>query len=102
MSFTRINSWLIKSSDGYEVEILGRTGMIYRGHEGSYFVDSELNAAPNEISVFLDSMYKMTGPDRILVDSQQELVVIRKILLGLAALGLQVEILPIQFRAMIK
>ena len=47
---------LYESSSGYSVEVLGRTGLRYVEHERTFFVDSEVLAAPAGILIYRDSI----------------------------------------------
>lgn len=54
---------LIKSSAGFSVRVLGRTGMRYTEGERSVWIDSEVLAAPGAIAMFKESIRAWEGPD---------------------------------------
>jgi hypothetical protein len=49
---------VIESDAGFSVEVLGRTGMIYREGRRSAFVDSEVLAPGKGIAIFTGSIKK--------------------------------------------
>ena len=49
-------------SDGYSVEVLGRTGLLYREYDRSVFIDSEVLAPPAGILVYRDSIRHWQSP----------------------------------------
>lgn len=98
MSFSAISSWKVLSSDGYEVEVTGRTGTLYRGPEGEYFVDSELTAKENEIAIFADNVLEVREDGQRIATEHNVLPILRKTIAGLVALGLSVEIFPASMR----
>lgn len=54
---------LIKSSSGFTVRVLGRTGLHYSEGDRTVWIDSEVLATPRAIAVHMDSMKVWTSPD---------------------------------------
>jgi hypothetical protein len=53
---------LYESSDGFSVEVLGRTGLCYREAGRQMFVDSEVLTGPSSIAVYKDTIRKWDPP----------------------------------------
>ncbi len=62
-SFTTPRPNVYECSDGYSVEILGRTGIRYHEGNRSIFVDSEVLAPPAGILIYQDSIQSWQLPD---------------------------------------
>jgi hypothetical protein len=60
--FTTPKPNLYVSSDGFSVEVLGRTGLCYREGEKKMFVDSEVLAGPAGMGVYKTSIEKWDSP----------------------------------------
>jgi hypothetical protein len=60
--FTSPRPNLYKSSDGFSVEVLGRTGLCYREADRQMFVDSEVLTGPSGIAVYKDTIQKWDPP----------------------------------------
>jgi len=56
----RVN--VVESSDGYSVEVLGRTGIIYSESGKVMQVDSEVLAGPSGMVIYTDSMNNWDPP----------------------------------------
>ena len=61
--FTSPRPNLYKSSDGFSVEVLGRTGLRYREGDRQMFVDSELLTGPSGMAVYKDTIERWDPPD---------------------------------------
>ena len=60
--FTSQGPNLYKSSDGFSVEVLGRTGLRYREEGRQMFVDSEVVTGPSGMTVYKDTIQKWDPP----------------------------------------
>ena len=61
-SFFMGSSNVYECSDGYSVEVLGRTGLAYREEGRCLFMDSEVLAPPARILVYRDSIRDWRPP----------------------------------------
>ena len=60
--FTTPHPNLYESSDGFSVEVLGRTGLTYRQADREMFVDSEVLAGPAGMVVYRDTINQWKPP----------------------------------------
>lgn len=60
--FTSPRPNLYESSDGFSVEVLGRTGICYREAGRQMFVDSEVLTGPSAMAVYKDTIQKWDPP----------------------------------------
>jgi immunity protein 74 of polymorphic toxin system len=60
--FTSPRRNLYESSDGFSVEVLGRTGLRYREAGRQMFVDSEVLTGPSGMAVYKDTIQKWDPP----------------------------------------
>ena len=60
--FTPSRPNLYKSSDGFSVEVLGRTGLRYCETGRQMFVDSEVLTGPSGMAVYKDTIQKWDPP----------------------------------------
>jgi hypothetical protein len=60
--FTSQGPNLYKSSDGFSVEVLGRTGLRYGEANRQMFVDSEVLTGPYGMAVYKDTIQKWDPP----------------------------------------
>lgn len=58
---TKPGANVISSTDGWEVEILGLTGMTYRDSTGTYAVDSEMLHGEPAFVVIRDGIFRVTA-----------------------------------------
>ena len=61
--FTSQGPNLYKSSDGFSVEVLGRTVLRYREEGRQMFVDSEVLTGPCGMAVYKDTIRKWDSPN---------------------------------------
>lgn len=61
--FTSPRPNLYESSDGFSVEVLGRTGLRYSEGAHQMFVDSEVLIGPSGMAVYKDTIQKWEPPD---------------------------------------
>ncbi len=62
-SIPKVN--VIESSDGYIVEVLGRTGILYKEGDRYIHIDSEVLAGPSGVVVYTDSIKSWCGPNEV-------------------------------------
>jgi hypothetical protein len=60
--FTSSRLNLYESSDGFSVEVLGRTGLRYRETGRQMFVDSEVLTGSSGMTVYKDTIQKWDSP----------------------------------------
>jgi Immunity protein 74 len=74
--FTSPRPNLCESSEGFSVEVLGRTGLRYceRGRHMHMFVDSEVLTGPSGMAVYKDTIQKWDPPyDKVpIIDSDRD------------------------------
>lgn len=71
--FTSSRPDLYESSDGFSVEVLGRTGLRYREEGRQMFVDSEVLTGPSGMAVYKDTIQKWDSPyDKAVTDSDRD------------------------------
>jgi hypothetical protein len=61
--FTSPQPNLYESSDGFSVEVLGRTGLHYREAGREMFVDSEVLTGSSGMAVYKDTIEKWDSPN---------------------------------------
>lgn len=81
-------------SDGYSVEVLGRTGLLYREHDRSLFVDSEVLALPAGILVYRDSIRRwQSPPGESEVSEAERDRIVGNVLAALRSQGIDVQVM---------
>ena len=70
--FTLPRPNLCESSDGFSVEVLGRTGLRYREAGRQMFVDSEVLTGPSGMAVYKDTIQKWDPPDEMVLLTGQD------------------------------
>jgi hypothetical protein len=60
--FTSPQPNIFESSDGFSVEVLGRTGLCYREGDRKMFVDSEVLMGPSGMAVYRTSIARWDAP----------------------------------------
>lgn len=68
---------VIESSEGYSVEVLGRTGVIYREGSKTMQIDSEILAGPSGIVIYTDSINSWDEPNDVsrIDDKERERII---------------------------
>lgn len=61
--FTSPRPNLYESSDGFSVEVLGRTGLCYREAGRQMFIDSEVLTGASGMAVYRDTIEKWDSPN---------------------------------------
>jgi hypothetical protein len=81
-------------SDGYVVEIVGRTGMRYSEGGRTMFVDSEILAPPAGVAIYKDTIARWEPPHAAEALSPDECLRIRdNIVAALQSQGIAVDLL---------
>ncbi len=81
-------------SDGYSVEVLGRTGLLYREQGRSLFVDSEVLAPPAGILVYRDSIRRWhSPPGESEVSEAERDRILGNVLAALQSQGIDVQVM---------
>ena len=60
--FTSPRPNVYESSEGFSVEVLGRTGLCYREAGRQMFVDSEVLIGPSAMAIYKDTIRKWDSP----------------------------------------
>jgi Immunity protein 74 len=78
----------IESDSGYSVEVLGRTGIKYREHGKSMFIDSEVLSQGYGIQIFVGSIAKWDPPhDKEVVSHREVQEIVQNIRLAFEFYG---------------
>jgi len=81
-------------SDGYSVEILGRTGLVYREQERCAFVDSEVLMPPAGILVYQDTICRWEPPhEHQVLGPAERARILSNILTVLGSQGVEVQVI---------
>lgn len=81
-------------SDGYSVEVLGRTGLVYREKGRCLFVDSEVLSPPAGILIYQDTILEWQPPhqEHLLSDGERSRI-LGSVLRALESQGIDVQVL---------
>ena len=92
VSVPRPNFYL--SSEGFSVEILGRTGLRYCDRDRQMFIDSEVLMPPAGIAVYKDSIRSWQSPyaDQVVEEDERQRIV-RNIIDTLGSQGVDVQVI---------
>jgi hypothetical protein len=60
--FTKLRPDTIQSDEGFSVEVLGRTGLIYTEGSRSLHISSEVLAGPHGLVIYRDSIKSWDSP----------------------------------------
>jgi len=75
--FTKPRVNVIESDEGFSVEVLGQTGLLYTEGLRTLHIDSEVNANPVGIALFKDSIKAWDSPndgERIDIDTGEKII----------------------------
>jgi hypothetical protein len=75
--FRKPNPNVIESDEGFSVEVLGRTGLLYKEGLKSMHIDSEISASPGGILISKSSIQKWKPPDEndTIDDIKQDIII---------------------------
>jgi hypothetical protein len=92
--FTTPRPNLYESSDGFSVEVLGRTGLRYREAERQMFVDSEVLTGPSGMAIYKDSIEKWDSPhEHVLVMSSDRSRIVENIRNAFRFQGFEIDVI---------
>ena len=84
---------VIDSDEGFSVEVLGRTGVLYSEGGKTLKVDSEVLAGPAGLVIYMDSITRWTPPnDGELVDTSKRQAIAENIRRAFRFRGLEIEV----------
>jgi len=92
--FTIPKTNVIESSDGFSVEVLGRTGIRYVDHGRVIKIDSEVLAGPSGLVLYTDSIRKWMAPhESECVDESVRRQIIENVREAFRFRGLEIQVL---------
>jgi hypothetical protein len=92
--FTIPKTNVIESSDGFSVEVLGRTGVRYVDHDRVMEIDSEVLAGPSGLVLYTDSIRQWMAPhENEGVDGSVRRQIIENVCEAFWFRGLEVQVL---------
>ena len=83
---------VIESTDGYSVEVLGRTGLLYREGGKVAFIDSEVLAGPSGLVVYTDSIVLWAEPKEMSIGTSDRERIIENIRAAFRFRGYEIEV----------
>jgi hypothetical protein len=84
---------VIESSEGYSVEVLGRTGLIYKEGSKTLQIDSEVLAGPSGIVVYTDSINSWDKPNAVSqIDDKERERIVSNIVAAFKFRGYDIEV----------
>jgi hypothetical protein len=84
---------VIESDEGFSVEVLGRTGVLYSQGEKTLKVDSEVLAGPSGLVIYTDSIVRWASPhESEPFDETTRRVVIENIRKAFRFRGLEIQV----------
>lgn len=92
--FTTPRPNLYESSDGFSVEVLGRTGLVYREGDRQMFVDSEILAGPSGMGVYRSTINRWSAPhDAEVVDEVERERIVNNIRDAFRFQGFEIDLI---------
>ena len=92
--FTSPRPNLYESSEGFSVEVLGRTGLCYREAGRKMSVDSEVVTGPSGMAVYKDTIQKWDPPDeKILLTGPDCDRILNNILEAFRSQGFEIDVI---------
>jgi hypothetical protein len=84
---------VIESDEGFSVEVLGQTGVLYSEGERTLKVDSEVLAGPAGLVIYSDSITRWASPhDQETLDASRRKIIIENIQRAFRFRGLEIEV----------
>jgi hypothetical protein len=84
---------VIESDEGFSVEVLGRTGVLYSEEERTLRIDSEVLAGPAGLVVYTDSITRWAPPhEGEAVDASKRQAIVENIRRAFRFRGLEIEV----------
>ncbi len=85
---------LIESDEGYKVEVLGRTGILYTEDQRRLFIDSEVLLGPSGMAIYAYSIKAWEPPfDNEEIDESKKLSIIENIRRAFRFEGFEIHVL---------
>ena len=85
---------VIQSDEGFSVEVLGRTGLLYTEGPKSLDIDSEVLAGPSGLVLYTDSIRSWNPPhDNETIDKSKRDAIVENVRRAFRFRGLEIEIL---------
>lgn len=92
--FTTPRPNLYVSSDGFSVEVMGRTGIQYREGDRQLFVDSEVLTGPSGMGVYRSSISKWDPPhENEVVDEAERERILENIRAAFRYQGFEIDVI---------
>jgi len=87
----RVN--VIQSDEGFSVEVLGRTGLLYTEGSRSLHIDSEVLAGPSGLVIYTNSIRSWNPPhDNEAIDKSKRDAIVENVRRAFRFRGLEIEI----------
>lgn len=84
---------VIESDEGFSVEVLGRTGLVYREGHRQLRVDSELLSGPSGLLMYSSSIVRWAPPhDEVAIDEAERQRIVGRIRAAFAFRGLDIVV----------
>jgi hypothetical protein len=92
--FTITRKNVIQSDEGFSIEVLGRTGLLYTEEDKSLSIDSEVLAGPSGLVVYKNSIKAWNPPhnNELIVESKRN-AIIENIRRAFRFRGLEIEVM---------
>jgi hypothetical protein len=85
---------VIESDEGFSVEVLGRTGLLYVEGNRSLHIDSEVLAGPSALALFKHSIRNWDSPfDGETIDEDKIKMIVENIRQAFRFRGIEIEII---------
>jgi hypothetical protein len=85
---------VIESDEGFSVEVLGRTGLLYTERAKKLHVDSEVLAGPSGLVIYRDSITTWEPPHTDeLIDESKRAAIVDNIRRAFRSDGLEIQVL---------
>ncbi len=89
--FSCDNPNLIVSDEGYSVQVLGMTGLLYKEADRALRISSEVLASPHGIVVYPSSIVRWDSGQ--LINDERRNVIIERVKAAFAFRGVQIELI---------
>ena len=92
--FTSPRPNLYKSSDGFSVEVLGRTGLRYCEADRHMFVDSEVLTGPSAMAIYKDTIQEWDPPcENVPITASDRIRILNNIRDAFRSQGLEIDVI---------
>ena len=83
---------LIQSSEGFAVEVIGRTQLVYTAFGRKINVGCEWLAGPSALLVYTDTLTHWEGADGVEISNEERLEIIENIRKAFRSRGVEIEV----------